>query len=90
MSLLRPDAPPPTAAWEGLREWSRQSWWQRYRMSLVAMAPFTTIVLALAGVALLFAEASWRSVQLIAVLWVICVPLTAHGHMRRIGRSADL
>ena len=88
MSLLRRDVPPPTESWEALREWSRQSWWQRYRVSLMVMAPFTTIVLALAGVGLLIAEPSWRSAQLIGVLWVIGVPVTALGNMRRMARSA--
>ena len=88
MSLLRPDLPPPTDSWDALREWSRQSWWQRYRVSLMVMAPFTTVVLVLAGVGLLIAETSWRSAQLIAVLWVIGVPLTALGNMRRMARAA--
>ena len=88
MSLLRRDVPPPTEAWEGLREWARQSRWQRFRVALLVMAPFTTLVLALAGVGLLFAEPSWRSARLIAVLWVISVPLTALGYMRRMGRAA--
>ncbi len=88
MSLLRRDAPPPTDSWEALREWSRQTWWQRFRAALLVMAPFTTLVLALAGIGLLFAEPSWRSVQMIAVLWVISIPITALGYMRRIGRAA--
>ena len=90
MSLLRPDVPPPAEAWEGLREWARQSWWQRYRMALIMMAPFTTIVMALAGVALMIAEPSWRSARMIAVLWVIGVPLVALGQMRRVARAAAL
>jgi hypothetical protein len=88
MSLLRPEVPPPTDAWEGLREWARQSWWQRFRISLLSVIPITTLVFAFAGVALLVAETSWRSAALIGGLWVICVPLAAVGYMRRIGRSA--
>ena len=88
MSLFRRDTPPPTAAWEGLREWARQSWWQRYRVSVLVMLPFTTLVLALAGIGLLFAEPSWRSARLIAVLWIVAVPITALGYMRRMGRAA--
>lgn len=88
MSLLRRDVPPPTEAWEALREWARQSWWQRFRVALLVMTPFTTLVLVLAGVGLLFAEPSWRSARLIAVLWVVCIPLTALGYMRRMGRAA--
>ncbi len=88
MSLLRPDAPPPPESWEGLREWMRRSWWDRYRASLRVMLPFTSVVLALAGVALMIAEPSWRSARLIGVLWVIGVPVTALGYMRRMGRAA--
>mgnify|MGYP001289261532 CR=1 FL=1 len=90
MSLLRRDAPPPAEAWEALREWSRQSWWARYRASLMVMLPFTTLVLAMAAIALLIAEPSWRSVKLIVVLWAIGVPVTALGYMRRMARSAAL
>ena len=88
MSLFRRDTPPPTAAWEGLREWARHSWWHRFRESLLLMLPFTTVMLLVAGVILLFAESSWRSVRLIAILWVVCVPLAGLGHMRRMGRAA--
>ena len=88
MSLMGREVPPPTESWDTLREWSRQSWWQRYRVSLMVMAPFTTVVLALAGVGLLFAEPSWRSARLIGILWVLGVPLTALGNMRRMARSA--
>ncbi len=88
MSLLRRDVPPPTESWEGLREWARQSWWQRFRESLLLMLPFTTVLLLLAGVILLFAESSWRSVRLIALLWLVSVPLAGLGHMRRMGRAA--
>lgn len=88
MSLIRRDAPPPPEAWEALREWSRHTWWQRYWMSLLVMAPFTTVILCMAGIGLLLAEPSWRTVQLIGVLWVIAVPLTALGNLRRTARSA--
>ena len=88
MSLLRRDAPPPTESWEALREWARHSWWHRFRESLLLMLPFTTVLLLLAGVILLFAESSWRSIQLIAILWLVCVPLAGLGHMRRMSRAA--
>lgn len=90
MSIVGRNVPPPPEAWDALREWSRQSWWQRYRMSLMVMLPITTIVMALAAVTLLFAEWSWRSVALVAGLWVIGVPVTALGYMRRVSRSAAL
>jgi hypothetical protein len=88
MSLLRRDTPPPTESWEGLREWARQPWWHRFRESLLLMLPFTTVLLLVSGVGLLFAEPSWRSVRLIAILWVVCVPLAGLGHMRRLSRAA--
>ncbi len=90
MSILRRDAPPSEEAWDALREWSHQSWWTRYRSSLLVMLPFTTIVLGLAAAGLLIAEPSWRSAKLMLVLWIIVVPVSALGHMRRIGRSAAL
>jgi hypothetical protein len=88
MSILRRDAPPPSETWDALREWSRQSWWARYRASLLVMLPFTTIVLALAGAAMLVAEFSMRSATLIFVLWLVGVPVTALGYMRRMSRAA--
>lgn len=90
MSILRRDSPPPNEAWDALREWSRQSWWARYRTSLLVMLPLTSIVLALAGVGLLIAEFSWRSAWLILGLWVVIVPVIALGHMRRMSRAAAL
>ncbi len=88
MSIVGRNVPPPQEAWDTLREWSRQSWWQRYRMSLLVMLPITTMVMLIAGVAMLFAERSWRSAALIGSLWLIGVPLTALGYMRRVNRSA--
>ena len=88
MSLFRRDTPPPTEAWETLREWANHSWWQRYRSSLLVMLPFTTFIIAVAGVALLVAEPSWRTAQWVAAMWAIGVPLTALGYMRRMGRAA--
>lgn len=90
MSILRRDAPPPNEAWEALREWSRHSWWERYRASLLVMLPFTSVVMALAAVGLLVAEFSWRSAGLILMLWLIAVPVSALGHMRRMSRAAAL
>lgn len=90
MSIIDRNVPPPQEAWDTLREWSRQSWWKRYRMSLLVMLPVTTMMMLIAGVAMLFAEFSWRSVALVASLWVIGVPLTALGYMRRVSRSAAL
>jgi hypothetical protein len=77
-------------AWDALREWSQQSWWRRYRASLWAMLPFTTIMMALAAAALLVAEPSWRSAKLALGLWAIGVPVTALGYLRRMNRAAAL
>ena len=76
MSLFRRDTPPPTEAWETLREWANHSWWQRYRSSLLVMLPFTTFIIGIAGIALLVAEPSWRTAQWVAAVWAIGVPLT--------------
>ena len=88
MSLFRREAPPPPESWEALREWSLHTWWERYRASLLVMLPFTTVVVGLATVALFFAEFSWRSAKLMAMLWVIGVPITALGYMRKMSRAA--
>jgi len=90
MSILRRDAPPPTEAWDALREWSRQSWWVRYRASLMVMLPLVSAVLAMAGAGLLIAEFSWRSAGLAFALWAIAVPVVALGHMRRMSHAAAL
>ena len=88
MSMFRRDVPPPTEAWEGLREWANQSWWNRYRAGLLVMLPFVSFIIALAGVALLVAEPSWRTAKWVGGMWAIGVPLTALGYMRRMGRAA--
>ena len=88
MSLFQRDVPPPAEAWEGLRDWARQPWWVRYKAAVLVMLPFTSVVLILAGAGLLIAEPSWRSAKLIGVMWLIGVPVTALGFMRRIGRAA--
>ncbi|MBL8309548.1 MAG: hypothetical protein JNL19_03900 [Burkholderiales bacterium] len=88
MSLLRRDAPPPVEAWDALREWSQQSGWHRYLASLRVMLPFTSVIIGLAAVALLYAEPSLRSVKLVLGLWAFGVPVTALGYMRRMNRAA--
>ena len=52
MSIIDRNVPPPQGGVGHLREWSRQSWWQRYRMSLLVMLPVTTMVMLIAGVAI--------------------------------------
>ncbi|HPG60440.1 MAG TPA: hypothetical protein PK586_00415 [Casimicrobium sp.] len=88
MSIIRREAPPPTESWDALREWSRHTWWERYRASLLVMLPFTTLVIGLATVALFFAEFSLRSAKLMAIIWAIAVPVTALGYMRKMSRAA--
>ena len=88
MSLLRRDAPPPTEAWESLREWANQSWWQRYFAGLLVMLPFVSFIIALAGVALFIAEPSWRTAKWVFGLWAVGIPITALGYKRRMDRAA--
>ena len=88
MSLLRRDAPPPTEAWESLREWANQSWWQRYRAGLLVMLPFVSFIIALAGIALFIAEPSWRTAKWVFGLWAVGIPVTALGYTRRMNRAA--
>lgn len=88
MSLFRRDAPPPTEAWESLREWANHSWWHRYRASLMVMLPFVSFIMGLAAIALFVAEPSWRTALWVAGMWAVGVPVTALGYMRRMGRAA--
>jgi len=88
MSLFRRDTPPPTEAWESLREWANHSWWQRYRASLMVMLPFVSFIIGVAAIALFVAEPSWRTALWVGGMWAIGVPLTALGYMRRMGRAA--
>lgn len=88
MSIVRREAPPPTEAWDELREWSHQSWWRRYQTSLLVMLPFTSLVVAAATVVLLFAEFSWRSGKMMLIIWCIGVPITALGYLRKMDRAA--
>lgn len=90
MSLFRRDLPPPTDSWEALREWANYSWWRRYRSSLLVMLPFVSLILAVAAVALLIAEPSWRTARFIFWMWLIAIPVTALGYMRRMARSAAM
>ena len=88
MSLFRQDSPPPPQSWDTLREWLARPWRDRFLASLRVMLPFTSIVMALAAIAMYIAEPSWRSIRLVLVLWLIGIPLTALGYMRRIDRMA--
>ena len=90
MSMFRRETPPPTEAWESLREWSNQSWWGRYRSSVLVMLPFVSFIIALAGIALFVAEPSWRTAKWVGGLWAFGVPVTALGYMRRMNRSAAM
>lgn len=90
MNMFRRDAPPPTEAWESLREWANQSWWQRYRASLLVMLPLVSFIIALAGIALFIAEPSWRTAKWIGGLWVFGVSVTALGYTRRMSRTAAM
>ncbi len=88
MSLLRPDPPPPTEAWEDLREWANHSWWHRFRASVRVMLPIVSLVVGIAAIALFVAEPSWRSARWVAGMWAVGVFVTGLGYMRRMNRAA--
>ncbi len=52
------------------------------------MLPFTTLVVAVATVALLYAEFSLRSGLMMLIIWLIALPVTALGYMRKMARTA--
>jgi hypothetical protein len=61
---------------------------KRYRVGLAVMVRLITVVVLLAGIALMIAEPSWRSAALIASLWLFGVPVTALGYVRKMDRLA--
>ena len=88
MSFLRRDVPPPTEAWESLREWANDSWWHRYLASLRVMLPFVSFIIGLAAIALFIVEPSWRTAKWVGGMWAVGIPVTALGYMRRMNRAA--
>jgi hypothetical protein len=90
MSLLSRDVPPPIDTHDTLREWRMQPYSKRFRVGLSVMVRVVSAVLALAGIALMIAEPSLRSAALIGVLWLVGVPITALGYVRKMDRMAAL
>jgi hypothetical protein len=88
VSFLSPNVAPPEDSWDTLREWRMQGFWSRYKIGLAVALRIISIVIALAGAALLFLEPSARTVALIAGLWVFGVLLAALGYVRKMDRMA--
>jgi hypothetical protein len=65
-----------------------QPFGKRYRVALAVMVRLITVVVIIAGIALVIAEPSWRSVRFAIAMWVIAVPLTALGYVRKMDRLA--
>jgi hypothetical protein len=88
MGLFNATPPPPLDSHETLREWKVQPYSKRYRVALFVMLRLISVVVAVAGIALFIAEPSWRSVKLIAVIWIIGIPVTAIGYVRKMDKMA--
>jgi hypothetical protein len=90
MGLFTATPPPPPDSHETLREWKLQPYSQRYRVALFVMLRLISVVVVLAGIALFIAEPSWRSIKLIAAIWIIAIPVTAVGYVRKMDRMAAM
>jgi hypothetical protein len=88
MGLFANTPPPPLEEHDTLREWKAQPFSKRYRVGLAVMIRMMSFVVALAGVALFIAEPSWRSVTFTLIIWLVSVPLTAFGYVRKMDRAA--
>jgi hypothetical protein len=88
VSLLSPNIPPSIEHHDTLREWRSQPFSRRYLVALKVMARVVSFVVLLAGIALLIAEPSARSLMLIGAMWIVGVPLTALGYVRKMDRLA--
>ncbi len=88
MSVLSPNIPPPLDQHDTLRAWKTQPFSARYFVALKVMLRVISFVVLLAGVALMIAEPSWRTATLIVGMWLVGVPLTALGYVRKMDRLA--
>jgi hypothetical protein len=88
VSLLSPTPTPPEDSWDTLREWRMQRFPQRYKIGLAVSLRLISVVVGLAGIALLFLEPSLRTLTLVAGLWCVGVPLAALGYVRKMDRMA--
>lgn len=88
MSLLSPNIPPTGDQHDTLRAWRAQPFSARYFVAVKVMLRVISFVVLLAGVALMIAEPSGRTVVLIVGMWLVGVPLTALGYVRKMDRLA--
>jgi hypothetical protein len=88
VSFLSPNAMPPEDSWDTLREWRMHRFIARYKIGLAVSLRLISMVVGLAGIALLIAEPSLRTLLLIAGLWCFGVPLAALGYVRKMDRMA--
>jgi hypothetical protein len=61
---------------------------EKFKIGLAVAVRIITLVVGLAGAALLFLEPSLRTLGLVAVLWAVGVPLAAIGYVRKMDRMA--
>jgi hypothetical protein len=88
VSILSPNTLPPEDSWDTLREWRMQRFWERYKIGFAVAIRLISMVVGLAGVALMIVEPSLRTLALIAGLWAFGVPLAALGYVRKMDRMA--
>ncbi len=88
VSFLSPQVTPPEDSWDTLREWRMQRYGEKLKIGFAVAVRLITLVVGLAGVALLIAEPSSRTLVLIAILWAVGVPLAAIGYVRKMDRMA--
>jgi hypothetical protein len=88
VSLFSPQATPPEDSWDTLREWRMQRFGERFKIGLAVAVRLISMVVGLAGIALLIVEPSLRTLGLIAGLWAFGVPVAALGYVRKMDRMA--
>lgn len=88
MIFLSPQVTPPEDSWDTLREWRMQRYGEKLKIGFAVAVRLISLVVGLAGAALLIAEPSARTLVLIFVLWAIGVPLAAIGYVRKMDRMA--
>jgi hypothetical protein len=88
VSLFSLQTTPPEDSWDTLREWRMQRFAERYKIGLAVAVRLISMVVGLAGIALLIVEPSLRTLGLIAALWAFGVPVAALGYVRKMDRMA--
>jgi hypothetical protein len=74
--------------WDTLREWRMRGFGERFRIGLAVSLRLISLVVGLAGIALMIVEPSVRTLVMIAGLWLIGVPLAALGYVHKLDRMA--